>query len=90
MNIWFPKVIIILIMTVQVLFFDVFSEKDPHLNAVKECYIRTFLFRDTSLCQHKETICMNLEFEMFSIFFFLKVLYFFQYFITYVLFYITL
>ena len=33
---------------------------------------------------------MNLEFEMFSIFFFLKVLYFFQHFIIYVLFYITL
>ena len=35
-NIWFAKVIIILIMTAQVLFFDVFfSEKDPHLNAVE-------------------------------------------------------
>ena len=33
---------------------------------------------------------MNLEFEMFSIFFFLKVLHFFQHFIVYVLFYITL
>ena len=35
-NIWFPKVIIILIMTGQVLFFNVFSEKDPHLNAVEK------------------------------------------------------
>ena len=34
-NIWFTKVIIILIMTVQVLLFDVFFEKDPHLNAVE-------------------------------------------------------
>ena len=34
-NIWFPKVIIILIMTAQVLFFNAFSEKDPHLNAVE-------------------------------------------------------
>ena len=33
---------------------------------------------------------MNLEFEMFSIFFLLKVLYFFQHFIIYVLLYITL
>ena len=35
MNIWFAKVIIILIMAAQVLFFDVFSEKDPHLNVVE-------------------------------------------------------
>ena len=34
-NIWFPKVIIILIMMAQVLFFNVFSEKDPHLNGVE-------------------------------------------------------
>ena len=34
-NIWFTKVIKILIMTAQVLFFDVFSEKDPHLNVVE-------------------------------------------------------
>ena len=33
---------------------------------------------------------MNLELKMFSIFFFLKVLYFFQHVIIYVLFYITL
>ena len=38
-NIWIAKVIIILIMTAQVLFFDVFSEKDPHLNAVEEYHI---------------------------------------------------
>ena len=37
-NIWFPKVIIILIMTAQVLFFNVFSEKDPHLNAVEVAF----------------------------------------------------
>ena len=34
-NIWFLKVIIILSMTLQVLFFNVFSKKDPHLNAVE-------------------------------------------------------
>ena len=34
-NVLFPKVIIILLMTAQVLFIDVFSEKDPHLNAVE-------------------------------------------------------
>ena len=34
-NIGFAKVIIILIMTAQVPFFDVFSEKDLHLNAVE-------------------------------------------------------
>ena len=34
-NIWFPKVITVLIMTVQVLFFNVFSKKDLHLNAVE-------------------------------------------------------
>ena len=34
-NIWFPRVIIILLITAQVLFFNVFSEKDPHLNAVE-------------------------------------------------------
>ena len=33
---------------------------------------------------------MNSEFQMFSIFFFLKVLYFFQHFIIYVSFYVTL
>ena len=40
--------------------------------------------------QHKETICLNFEFKMLSIFFLLKVLYFFQHFIIYVSFYITL
>ena len=34
-NIWFPKQIIILIMTAQVVFFNVFSEKDLHLNVVE-------------------------------------------------------
>ena len=36
-NIWFAKVIILLLMTTQVLFSDVFSKKDSHLNAVKLC-----------------------------------------------------
>ena len=35
-NIWFAKVTIILIMTAQVLFFNVFSEKDPHLNVIED------------------------------------------------------
>ena len=35
-NIWFAKVSMILIMMAQVLFFDIFFEKNPHLNAVKE------------------------------------------------------
>ena len=49
------------------------------------------LCHDTSLCQHEETICMNLEFEKSAVFFSLKVLYFFQLIaIIYVLFYITL
>ena len=34
-NIWFAKIMILFIMMAQVLFFDVFFEKDPHLNAVK-------------------------------------------------------
>ena len=34
-NIWFPKVIIILIMTAQVLFSMFFSQKNAHLNAVE-------------------------------------------------------
>ena len=34
-NIWFAKVIIILIMTAQVIFFHAFSKKDPHLKAVE-------------------------------------------------------
>ena len=50
-----------------------------------------FICHDTSLCQHEETICMNLEFEKSAVFFSLKVLYFFQLIaIIYVLFYITL
>ena len=36
-NIWFPKVMIILIMAAQVLFFNVFSEKYPHLNGIEKC-----------------------------------------------------
>ena len=36
-NIWFLKVIMVLIMTAQVLFFNDFSKKDPHLNAVEGC-----------------------------------------------------
>ena len=34
-NIWFPKVIIILIMTAKVLCLNIFSEKNLHLNAVE-------------------------------------------------------
>ena len=34
-NIWFLKVIIILSMTLQVLFFNVFSKKDSHFNTVE-------------------------------------------------------
>ena len=34
-NVCFPKVIIILIVTAQMLLFNVFSLKDPHLNAVE-------------------------------------------------------
>ena len=34
-NIWLTKVIITLTMTAQMLFVDVFSEKDPHLNVVE-------------------------------------------------------
>ena len=37
-----------------------------------------FIRRDFSLYQHKEAIRINIEFEEFSIFFFLKVLCFFQ------------
>ena len=36
-DIWFAKVIIILIMTAEGLSFDVFFKKDPHLNAVENC-----------------------------------------------------
>ena len=39
-------------------------------------YILTLLCPNT-LFQHEDIICKNLEFEMFSIFLFLKVLYFF-------------
>ena len=44
-NIWFPKVIIILIMTAEVLFFNVFSEKDLHLNAVEQSFTFGFYYR---------------------------------------------
>ena len=44
-NIWFPKVIIILIMTGQVLFFHAFSEKDPYLNTVACNCLLTRLWR---------------------------------------------
>lgn len=53
-------------------------------------YIRAFIRRDFSLYQHKEAIGMNLEFEEFLMFFFLKVLCFFQHIIIYVLFNINL
>ena len=36
-NIWFPKVIIILIMMAQVLFFNAFSEKNLDLNVIEKC-----------------------------------------------------
>ena len=36
-NIWFPKVIIILIMMAQVLFFNPFPQKDLDLNAIEKC-----------------------------------------------------
>ena len=44
-NIWFPKVIIILIMTAEVLFFNFFSEKDLHLNAVEQSFTFGFYYR---------------------------------------------
>ena len=49
-NIWFAKVIIILIMTAQVLFFDVFFEKDPHLNAVEKTVHKVLLSRSVVSC----------------------------------------
>ena len=39
-NIWFEKVKIILITMTQVLFFNVFSEKEPHLNAVEKVFLK--------------------------------------------------
>ena len=41
-DIWFPKVIINLIMTAQLLFFNVFWEKDRHLNAIEPWHIHTW------------------------------------------------
>ena len=52
-NIWFEKVTIILIMTVQVLFFDVFFEKDLQINAIE-------LFE---LCQIRQ-ISRRFKFQM--------------------------
>ena len=43
-NIWFAKVMLILIMTAQVLFFDVFFKKDPYFNAVQQLIV-TFVSR---------------------------------------------
>ena len=42
-NIWFAKVTIILIMMVQVLFFNIFSVKYPHLNAVEFSFIQLYI-----------------------------------------------
>ena len=42
-NVWFPKVIIILIMTAQALFFNAFSEKDQHFNAVEHLVLPKFI-----------------------------------------------
>ena len=44
-NIWFSKVKIILIMTAQVYLFNVFSKKDPHLNAVDSRLVFLFEFK---------------------------------------------
>ena len=55
-DIWFPKVIINLTMTAQVLFFNVFSEKDQHLNGIEPRYIHTwyiFFFTLTKLSSLK-------------------------------------
>ena len=56
-NIWFAKLIIILIVMAQVLFFGVFSEEDPHLNAVEFRYdfvarLRLFVLTSKSRCIH--------------------------------------
>ena len=43
-NIWFAKEIIILIKMALVLFFDVFSEKDPHLNTIEKQAMPVYCF----------------------------------------------
>ena len=45
-NIWFLKVIMILIMMARGFFFNDFSEKDPHLNAVD----LVFIFNIQNIC----------------------------------------
>ena len=65
-DIWFPKVIINLIMTAQVLFFNVFSEKDQHLNGIEPRHIHTwyiFFFTLTKLSSLKPG---SLPFPFFS------------------------
>ena len=47
-NIWFPKVIIILMMTAQGLFYNVFFEKDSHLN-------------DVEFTEHLQTLLLNMK-----------------------------
>ena len=57
-NIWFPKVILILIMTEQVLFFNVFSKKEPHLNVIENLKCSWKFIRNTERKIHtsrKET-----------------------------------
>ena len=52
-NIWFLKVIMILIMTAQVLFFNDFSERDLHLNVVEYVHNENFLLvNDEIICYH--------------------------------------
>ena len=55
-SIWFAKVIIVFIMTAQVLFFDVFSEKEPHLNAV-EWYLYFIVINNDSFTNNFD-ICI--------------------------------
>ena len=52
-NIWFAKVTIILIMMVQVLFFNIFSVKYPHLNAVE------FSFTQLYIPSYSKTLSQN-------------------------------
>ena len=52
-------------MTARVLFFNVFSKKDPHLNAVEllfffYLYIQFILFR-TKIYSHQVLICLNVS-----------------------------
>ena len=42
-NIWFAKETIIFIIMTQVLFFDIFFEKDPHINAAEQFVLGRFM-----------------------------------------------